>query len=78
MKKTEDDTDGWKDIPCPWTGRIGTVKMTISPKALYRFIAIPIKLLQAFFFFFTELEQKILQFVWKQKKPQIAKVILRK
>ena len=49
MKKTEDDTDTWKDIPCPWTGRINTVKMTISPKAVYRFIAIPIKLLLAFF-----------------------------
>ena len=74
MKEIKGDSNRWRGVSCSWIGRINTVKMTILPKqstVSYNAHQITNGICQ-------ELEQKCLQYVWKHKRPQIAKAILRK
>ena len=74
MKEIKDDINRWRDILCFWVGRINIVKMTIQPNITDRFYVIPVKLPKTFS---PELEQKISQLIWKHKRPQVAKTVLR-
>ena len=71
MKEIKDDTNKWINIPCSWIGRINIVKMTILPKAIYIFSAIPIKLPMAFFIGLEP--NKKFKFVWNTKDPELPK-----
>ena len=64
MKEIKDDTNRWRKIPWSWIGRINTVKMSILPKAIYRF--------------YRRTRTNNLTICIKTQKPRVAKAILRK
>ena len=75
MKEIKYAINRWTDIPCSWVGRINVVKMTVLPKAICRYNAIPIKSPMAFF---TELEQKIFNLYGNTEDPEYQTILRKK
>jgi hypothetical protein len=75
LKKEINEYRMWKDLPCSWISRINIVKMAVLPKAIYMFNVILFKITMTSI---MKTKKLILNFIWKYKRPQIAKAILSK
>ena len=65
MKEIKDNVNRWRNIPYSCVEKINIVKIYVLPNAIHRLNGIPIKLPMTYF---TELEQKTSQFIWKETK----------
>ena len=73
MKYIKEDTNRWRNIPCSWMGRINIVKMSILPKAIYRFNAIPVKPPMVFFIELEEIKKS--QYIMNNAIPKIKSTL---
>ena len=71
-KEIGEDTRRWKDVPCSWIGGITIAKLAVLTKSMYKFKEIPIKISTQSF---TDFEKIIFSFMWKHKRPRIAKTV---
>ena len=72
MKEIKDNINRWREIPHCWVGRINIVKMTILQTENLQIQCDPYQITNDIF---HRTRTKISQFIWKHRRPQIAKAV---